>query len=31
MNDAFPSAFGPREILVNPDDLDQARGLIEAD
>jgi hypothetical protein len=31
MADASASAFGPREILVRPDDLDRARELIEAD
>jgi hypothetical protein len=31
MADASATAFGPREILVNPEDLERARGLIEAD
>jgi hypothetical protein len=29
MTDASTSGFGPREILVRADDLDQARGLID--
>lgn len=29
VGDASQSAFGPREILVKPDDLDAARELIE--
>ena len=28
MTDASTSSFGPREILVNPDDLERARELI---
>jgi hypothetical protein len=31
MADASASAFGPREILVRPEDLERARELIEAD
>ena len=29
--DASTSSFGPREILVNPEDLDRARELIGSD
>ena len=29
MADAAASAFGPREILVRPEDLDRARELID--
>ena len=31
MADASASAFGPREVLVNPEDLDRARELIDTD
>jgi hypothetical protein len=31
MADASSSAFGPREILVNPEDLERARDLIATD
>jgi len=31
MADASTSSFGPREILVNPDDLERARELIDSD
>jgi hypothetical protein len=31
MADASASAFGPREILVNPEDLERARDLIATD
>ncbi|TMK76619.1 MAG: DUF2007 domain-containing protein [Actinobacteria bacterium] len=31
MTDASTSAFGAREILVNPDDLEAARALIAED
>jgi hypothetical protein len=31
MADASASAFGPREVLVRPADLDRARELIESD
>ena len=31
MADASASAFGPRGILVRPEDLERARELIEAD
>ena len=31
MADASASAFGPREILVNPEDLERARELIATD
>jgi hypothetical protein len=31
MADAAASAFGPREILVRPEDLERARELIDTD
>jgi 5,10-methenyltetrahydromethanopterin hydrogenase len=31
MADASSSAFGPREVLVRPDDLERARDLIDTD
>ena len=31
MADAAASAFGPREVLVRPEDLDRARELIDTD
>ena len=31
MADASASAFGPREILVNPEDFERARDLIATD
>jgi hypothetical protein len=31
MADAAASAFGPREVLVRPEDLDRARELIATD
>ena len=31
MADAAASAFGPREVLVRPQDLDRARELIDTD
>jgi len=31
MADASASAFGPREILVRPEDLERARELIDTD
>jgi putative signal transducing protein len=31
VTDASTSSFGPREILVNPEDLDRARDLIATD
>ena len=31
MADAAASAFGPREVLVRPEDLEQARELIATD
>ena len=31
MADAAASAFGPREVLVRPEDLDRARELTESD
>jgi hypothetical protein len=31
MADASASAFGPREILVRPEDVDRARELIDTD
>jgi len=31
ISDASTSAFGPREILVNSDDLERARSLIATD
>lgn len=31
MADASASAFGPREILVRPEDADRARELIDTD
>ena len=31
VTDASTSAFGPREVLVSPDDLERARDLIDTD
>ena len=31
MADAAASAFGPREVLVRPEDLERARDLIDTD
>ena len=31
MADAAASAFGPREVLVRPEDLERARELIDTD
>ena len=31
MGDAAASAFGPREVFVQPEDLDRARELIDTD